>query len=84
LLIITHILDSLAKETPLAYATGQTSSDMDYHAGDMTTEEYQVICNKLLGNYPDDVQTIITLSQDESAADCFKGTLIVSWQNQYT
>jgi hypothetical protein len=50
----------------------------------MTTEEYQVICNKLLGNYPDDVQTIITLSQDESAADCFKGILIVSWENQYT
>jgi hypothetical protein len=47
----------------------------------MTTEEYQFICNKLLGNYPDDIQTIVTLSQDESvAADCFKGTFLVSWE----
>jgi hypothetical protein len=51
-----------------------------YSAGSMTTEEYQVICNKLLGNYPDDIQTIVSLSQAESAADCFKGTLLVSWE----
>jgi hypothetical protein len=52
-----------------------------YSAGDMTTEEYQVICNKLLGNYPDDIQTIVSLSLDERvAADCFKGTFLVSWE----
>jgi hypothetical protein len=46
----------------------------------MTTEEYQIICNKLRGNYPDDIQTIVSLSQDESAAECFKDTLLVSWE----
>ena len=50
-----------------------------YSAGDMTTEEYQAICNKLLANFPDDIPTIISLSQEVSAGECFKGTLLVSW-----
>ena len=51
-----------------------------FSAGDMTTEEYQAICNKLLVNFPDETPTIVSISPDIGAADCFKGTLLVSWE----
>ena len=51
-----------------------------YSAGDMTTEEYQAICNKLLGNFPDDLPTIVSISPDKGDTGSFKGTLLVAWE----
>lgn len=49
-------------------------------SGDMTTEEYLSINDRLFGNLPDDTLTIVSLSPDENVTDCFKGTLLVSWE----
>ena len=50
------------------------------HSGDMTTEEYLGISNQLLKNIPDNIQTIVSLSQDEAIAASFKGTLLIAWE----
>jgi len=48
-------------------------------SGDMTTEEYLSINDRLLGNLPDDTLTIVTLSADENVKDSLKGTLFFLW-----
>jgi len=49
-------------------------------SGDMTTEEYLSINDRLLGNLPGDTLTIVSLSPDEKVKDCLKGTLLFSWE----
>ena len=51
-----------------------------YNGGDLTTEEYLFISNKLLGTLPDDIQTIVSLSQNGNVGNSIKGTLLILWQ----
>jgi hypothetical protein len=51
-----------------------------YSTGTMTTEEYAVINRSLLDNIPDGVPTIVNLSQQGEYNECFKGSLIISWE----
>jgi len=51
-----------------------------YNNGDMTTEEYLVINNRLLVTLPDDTPTIISISPTENVVSCIKGTLLISWE----
>jgi hypothetical protein len=50
-----------------------------YNGGDMTTEEYLVMCNRLLEPLPDEIPTIVTLSHNDDADNSLKGTLLISW-----
>ncbi len=51
-----------------------------YNGGDLTTEEYLLISNKLLGTLPDEIQTIVSLSQNGNVGNSIKGTLLILWQ----
>ena len=51
-----------------------------YNGGDLTTEEYLLISNRLLGTLPDDIQTIVSLSQNGNVGNSIKGTLLILWQ----
>ena len=51
-----------------------------YNGGDLTTEEYLLISNRLLGTLPDDIQTIVSLSQNGDVGNNIKGTLLILWQ----
>jgi hypothetical protein len=50
-----------------------------YNGGDMTTEEYQTISNRLLGNFPNDIPSVVSLAFDKSVGCSIKGTLLITW-----
>ena len=50
------------------------------YSGDMTTEEYLLISEHLLGKFPEDIHSIFSLCQNDSIANNFKGTLLVTWE----
>jgi len=55
-----------------------------YSAGTMTTEEYAAINRSLLENIPDEIPVVVNLSQQGEYDECFKGSLIISWEMRET